>query len=198
VIETETRRPTALAVLLVVGGVLGLIAAFALTLDKFQVLEHPGLRTNCYFNLLVQCDKNLNSPEGSLFGFPNPMIGLVCFPAPIFMGVATLAGARFPRWFWSVFNLGLLGALAFVIWLISVSIFHLGTLCPWCMLVWSVTIPMFLATTLFNLSRGNLPAGRGVRRAGAALYGWTPLISLLAYVVVAVLAQVRLNVLSYI
>jgi hypothetical protein len=31
---------------------------------------------------------------------------------------------------------------------------------------------------------------------GAVLYGWTPLISLLAYVLVAVLAQLRLNVLG--
>jgi uncharacterized membrane protein len=196
--EQDTRRPIALAILLIVGGALGLLAAFELTLDKFQVLESPNAHLSCNFSVLVQCGANLSSPQGSAFGFPNPLIGLVCFPAPIIVGVAALAGARFPRWFWSVFNLGLLGALAFVIWLMSVSIFLLGTLCPWCMLVWSVVIPMFFATTLYNLSRGNLPANRGIRRAGAALYGWTPLISLLAYVAVAVIAQLRLNVLAQI
>jgi uncharacterized membrane protein len=196
--EQDTRRPIALAILLIVGGALGLLAAFELTLDKFQVLESPNAHLSCNFSVLVQCGANLNSPEGSLFGFPNPLIGLICFPAPIIVGVAALAGARFPRWFWSVFNLGMLGALAFVVWLMSVSIFRLGTLCPWCMLVWSVVIPMFFATTLYNLGQGNLPANRGIRRAGAALYGWTPLISLLAYVVVAVVAQLRLNVLAQI
>lgn len=192
----ERERPTALAILLIVGGVLGLIAAFALTLDKFQALTHPSSNLSCDFNLLVQCGKNLGSPQGSAFGFPNPLIGLVGFPAPIFVGVSVLAGARFPRWFWAVFNAGLLFAIGFVIWLISVSIFQLGTLCPWCMLVWSVVIPMTLAVTFFNVAAGNLPLGGPARRVGSFLYGWTPLLSLLAYVTVAVLAQVRLDVLS--
>jgi uncharacterized membrane protein len=196
VIEQESRRPIALAVLLIVGGALGLLAAFALTMDKFAVLEHPAAQVNCDFSVLVQCSTNLKSWQGSLFGFPNPIIGLVCFPAPIFMGVALLAGARFPRWFWVVFEVGMLLALAFVIWLMSQSIFVLGTLCPWCMLVWSVVIPMTVAVTLYELSAGLLPIGRGARRVGAVLYGWTPLISLLAYVLVAVLAQLRLNVLG--
>ena len=198
VIEQETRRPIALAILLIVGGALGLLGAFELTLDKIQVLSNPNAHLSCNFSVLVQCGTNLKSWQGSLFGFPNPLIGLVCFPAPIFMGVASLAGARFPRWFWSVFNVGMLGALAFVIWLMGESIFVLGTLCPWCMLVWSVVIPMFVATTLYDIGQGNVPAGRGLRRVGAALYGWTPLISLLAYVVVAVVAQLRLNVLAQI
>jgi len=197
VLEQETRRPVALAILLIVGGALGLLAAFQLTMDKFQVLENANAHLSCNFSLIVQCGKNLSSPEGSAFGFPNPLIGLMCFPAPIIVGVAVLAGARFAKWFWALFNLGLLGAIAFVIWLISVSIFHLGTLCPWCMLVWSVVIPMFIATTLYDLAEGNLLPARGPRRVGAALYGWTPLICLLAYLAVAVIAQLRLNVLNY-
>ncbi|MGN6743229.1 MAG: vitamin K epoxide reductase family protein [Amnibacterium sp.] len=193
----ERGRPIALAILLIVGGLLGLLAAFELTLDKFATIQNANAHLSCNFNLLVQCGKNLASPEGSAFGFPNPIIGLVCFPAPVFVGVSVLAGARFPRWFWAVFNAGMLFAIGFVVFLITVSIFLLGTLCPWCMLVWSVVIPMFVATTLFNLSWGHLGGAAGLRRFGSALYGWTPLITLLLYVVVAVIAQLRLNVLSY-
>lgn len=194
--EAPARRPTALAILLIVGGILGLLGAFALTLDKIAVLQDPSFVPNCNFSVLVQCGKNLSSPEGSVFGFPNPLLGLMGFPAPIAVGVGLLAGARFSRWFWLLFNAGMLFALGFVIWLISVSIFHLGTLCPWCMLVWLVVIPMTLATTFYNVAAGNLPTGRALRRAGTFLYGWTPLVSLLAYVTVAVLAQIRLDVLS--
>lgn len=196
-VREERGRPVVLAILLVVGGLLGLLAAFELTLDKFQALVDVHAHLSCNFNLLVQCSKNLNSPEGSAFGFPNPIIGLVGFPATIYVGVSVLAGARFPRWFWAVFNAGLLFAIGFVVFLISVSIFRLGTLCPWCMLVWSVVIPMFVATSLHNLAQGNLGSARGLRRFGSALYGWTPLITLLAYVAVAVIAQLRLNVLAY-
>jgi uncharacterized membrane protein len=196
--EAEERRPIALAILLIVGGILGLIAAFALTLDKIAVLQNPAFEPSCNFSLLVQCGKNLASPEGAAFGFPNPLLGLMGFPAPIAVGVGLLAGARFARWFWLLFNVGMLGALGFVVWLIGVSIFRLGTLCPWCMLVWSMVIPMTLATTFYNVAAGNLPVGRPLRRVGAFLYGWTPLVSLLAYVAVAVLAQVRLDVLAFI
>jgi uncharacterized membrane protein len=194
--EATARRPTALAILLIVGGFLGLVGAFELTVDKIALLQDPSFVPSCNINPLVTCGTNLKSPEGSAFGFPNPLLGLMGFPAPIAVGVGLLAGARFSRWFWALFNVGMLGALGFVIWLISVSVFRLGTLCPWCMLVWSVVIPMTFAVTFYNLSSGNLPLGRPARRVGSFLYGWTPLISLLAYVAVAVLAQVRLDVLA--
>src|SRR5690606_32922238 len=132
----------------------GWYASFALTIDKFLLLENPTADLDCNFSLLVQCGANLNSWQGAVFGFPNPLIGLGGFVAPIAVGVGLLAGARFARWFWIAFNVGVLGALAFVIWLIGQSIFVLGTLCPWCMLVWSVTIPMFWAVTLRNLAEG--------------------------------------------
>jgi uncharacterized membrane protein len=194
--EAPARRPTALAILLIVGGLIGLVAAFALTLDKIAVLQDPSFTPSCNLSVLVQCGKNLASPQGAAFGFPNPLLGLMGFPAPIAVGVGLLAGARYSRWFWLLFNAGMLAALGFVVWLISVSIFVLSTLCPWCMVVWSVVIPMSFAVTFYNIGAGNLPLGRPGRRVGAFLYGWTPLLSLLAYVAVALLAQVRLDVLS--
>jgi uncharacterized membrane protein len=198
VIDRMSRPSRALAILLIVGGIVGLMAAFALTLDKFDALAHPGIKASCDYSLLVQCSKNLESAQGSAFGFPNPLIGLVAFPAPIILGVATLAGVRFPRWFWALFNVGMAFAIGFVAWLITQSVFFLGTLCPWCMAVWSVVIPMSLATTLYNLREQNLPLGDRVSRIAGGLYGWMPILTLIAYVAFAVVAQVRLDVLSYI
>jgi uncharacterized membrane protein len=191
------QRPTGLAIFLIVAGAIGWFSAFQLTLDKFLVLTDPGAALNCNFSVIVQCGKNLTSPQGSVLGFPNPIIGLGAFIAPIAVGVSILAGARFARWYCIAFNVGILGALVFVIWLISQSIYVLGTLCPWCMVVWSVTIPMFLLVTLYNVRTGVLPL-RG--RAGAVLaaaYGWVPLIALGCYIVIAILAQAQLNVARY-
>ena len=194
--NTDARKtPIALAIWLVIGGAIGFIAAFALTLDKFQVLEHPSSSLSCDLSVLVQCGKNLSSPEGSAFGFPNPVIGLAGFFAVIVVGMALLAGARFATWFWLVFNAGLVFAIGFVIFLITKSIFHLGTLCPWCMVVWSVTIPLFLAVTFRNLATGAIPAPRGARRFFGAARSWVPLVSLVCYLVIAVIAQLRLDVL---
>lgn len=189
-----TRRPVALAILLIAAGVIGWIAAFALTLDKFATLENPDAELGCDFSVLVQCGKNLDSAQGSAFGFPNPLIGLACWVAPIVVGVAILAGARFARWFWALFWLGFLFAISFVVWLISQSIFVLGTLCPWCMVTWAVTIPSFLAVTLHVLREGHLPLGAGARRVAGTLIGWVPLLTLVAYVIIALIAQLRLDV----
>jgi uncharacterized membrane protein len=190
------KRPVALAVFLIVAGVVGWYAAFALTLEKFTTLTDPSEALGCDFSVLVQCRANLESWQGSLFGFPNPVIGLAAWIAPIVVGVALLSGARFARWFWVVFNLGVVAALAFVIWLISQSIFVLGTLCPWCMVTWSVTIPLFWAVTLYTLKTGAWPVGERMRATAAALYGWVPAITIGCYLVVAVIAQVRLDVLG--
>jgi uncharacterized membrane protein len=142
----------------------------------------------------VQCGANLESWQGSVFGFPHPLLGVGGFVAPIAVGVALLAGARFARWFWVAFHVGLAGALAFVIWLISQSIFVIGTLCPWCMVVWSVTIPLFLAVTFRNLAEGVY--GDGPRRAGRALLPYTVPIAVVAYLVIGVIAQLRLDVIG--
>jgi len=190
-------HPRGLAIFLIIAGVIGWIAAFQLTIEKFHLLQNPGSTASCDFNIVVQCGANLGSAQGALFGFPNPLIGLGAWVAPIAVGVAILAGARFARWFWVAFNAGLLGALVFVIWLISQSIFVLGTLCPWCMVTWSVTIPAFLAVTLYNLGSGNIPVGASGRRVARSLAGWVPLITVLCYVVIAILAQVRLDFLSF-
>ena len=195
--ETQpTTRPIALAVFLIVAGVIGWLAAFVLTIEKFKTLTNPEEALSCDFSVLVQCGKNLESWQGSLFGFPNPIIGLAAWIAPVVVGVALLSGARFARWFWVLFNLGAVAALAFVVWLISQSIFVLGTLCPWCMVTWSVTIPLFWALTLYNLKSGTIPLPDGGRRVSAALYGWLPAITVGSYLVVAVIAQLQLDVIG--
>ena len=195
--STPARRPLVLAVALIVFGVIGLIAAFALTLEKLHVLEHPGTKASCDFSLIVQCGANLASWQGSLFGFPNPLIGLVAWSVVVTVGVALLAGARFANWFWIAFNVGVVGALVFVIWLMSQSIFVLATLCPWCMVTWAVVIPLFWMLTLDNLRSGRVPTGAGVRQFAERAYGWIPLITLVCYLIVAIVAQLRLDVLRY-
>ena len=71
-----TRRPLPLAIVLIVTGVLGWYAAFALTLDKIAVLTNPATDLDCNFSVIVQCGVNLGSWQGSLLGFPNPLLGL--------------------------------------------------------------------------------------------------------------------------
>jgi uncharacterized membrane protein len=190
--QIAARRPWIFAIFLVVAGAAGWWAAFNLTLDKFAVLTDKDAVLNCNISVLVQCGKNLASAQGSAFGFPNPILGLGGFAAVIAVGVSLLAGAKFTRWYWIAFNLGIAGALAFVIWLIATSIFFLGTLCPWCMLVWSVTIPLFWVVTFRNLREGVY--GGAATHVGKALMPWVIPITVGSYLVVAVIAQLVLDV----
>jgi uncharacterized membrane protein len=189
-------RPTALAVWLIIAGLIGWWAAFSLTMERIHLLADPNAILGCNFSPLVQCGKNLTSWQGSLFGFPNPILGLTGWMAPIVVGFAILAGARFARWFWWLFELGLTFAFVFVIWLISQSIFVLGTLCPWCMVTWVVTIPTFYAVTLHVLRTGIIPAPRGIRNSADKLMSWVPLFAVVSYAIIAIIAQLRLDVLG--
>jgi uncharacterized membrane protein len=191
------KRPFAYAITLVVAGAIGWYAAFSLTVEKFHLLANPEAALGCDFSLLVQCRANLESWQGSLLGFPNPILGLAGWTAVIAVGVALLAGARFDRWFWIAFNVGVVGALALVIFLITTSIFVLGTLCPWCMVTWSATIPTFLMVTLNNLRNGTIPLPARLRAFAGAAYSWTPILTLALYLVVAVIAQVQLDVINH-
>jgi len=183
-------------VLLIVAGIIGWIAAFVLIIEKIHLLEAPADALSCDFGSIVQCSANLDSAQGAAFGFPNPIIGLAGWIAPIVTGAGILSGARFARWYWLLFLLGMTGALAFVIWLISQSIFVIGTLCPWCMVTWAVTIPSFFAT-LFHVARtGILPLPTALRRAAAMLSGWIAIVVLVCYLVIAVIAQLRLDLIG--
>jgi len=191
----STRRslPVAFAVFLVVAGALGLVAAFELALEKVLLLSDPEHVPSCDVGVLVGCGVNLGSAQGSVFGFPNPFIGLMAWPVVITIGVALIGGVRFPRWFWAGFNLGVAGALVFVGWLIAQSIYVLDVLCPWCMLTWAVTIPTFWAVTLYNLREGNIPAPARVRKLAGSWFTWVPLITVVSYAVVVLLAQAQMN-----
>lgn len=189
------RRPWAYAIFLVVFGAAGWWASFQLTLDKFTVLEHPKAALDCNISVLVSCGTNLGSWQGSAFGFPNPVIGLGGFAAVIAVGVSLLAAARFARWYWWLFNLGVAGALAFVIWLIVQSIYFLGTLCPWCALVYVVMFPLFWIVTLRNAAHGVF--GGPLTRIGRVLLPYAAPIAIVCLIVVGLMFQFQLDVLHH-
>ncbi len=187
------RRPTALAVFLIVAGVIGVWAAYMLTVDKFHLLENPNAQLSCNFSILVGCSKNLNSWQGSLLGFPNPILGLGGWTATIAVGVGLFAAGRFARWYWIAFNVGVVLALVLVIFLITQSLTVLNVLCPWCMVTWTVTIPTFWAVTLYNFKEGHIPVPERARTFFGTLYTWVPLITIVSYAIVAILAQIQLD-----
>ena len=184
------KRPTSYAVFLTVTGLLGFVSSVVLVLERLQLLASPGESLSCDFNPFISCGTVIESPQGSVFGFPNPLLGIAGFVAPIAVGVGLLAGARFAGWFWAAFTLGVCAAWVFITWLFTQTVFVIGTLCPWCMLVWAVTIPLFWFTLVYTGARDMTPLPRGLRRVARTVlpYTWAIVAANYAAIVLIVLA----------
>ncbi len=155
----------AFSVLLVVCGALGILASWVITLDKFKLLENPHFVPACSINPIISCGNIMKSAQAAVFGFPNPMIGMIAYPIVLAIGMAVLAGARFRRWYWLGLQAGTVFGVCFVTWLQYESLYVIGSLCLWCMLAWAVTIATFWYTLVHNIKRGIIPAPAGLRNA---------------------------------
>lgn len=164
------------ALLLVITSALGLLAAWVITLDKFELLKNPNFQPACSLNPIISCGNVMKSPQANVFGFPNPMAGLVGFGVVMAIGMGLLAGARFRRWYWIGLNIGTLLATVFCMWLMSQSLYVINSLCLWCTLTWCVTILMFWYTTVHNLKHRIIPAPDGLRRTVVEFHWVVPVL----------------------
>ncbi|WP_405880847.1 vitamin K epoxide reductase family protein [Streptomyces sp. NBC_01136] len=161
----------AFAWLLIIAGALGILASFVITLDKFQLLQNPHFSPSCNLSPVVSCTSVMRSAQAGVFGFPNPLLGLLTYPVVVTIGAALLAGARFRRWFWLGLNAGAVFGVGFCMWLMTQALYEIGALCLWCCLAWAATIALFWYTTVHNLRHGIIRAPRGLV-AGVLEFHW--------------------------
>lgn len=176
---TVGRSERGLGVLLLVGGLIGLIAAAMLLVEKIALLENPDYIPTCNVSPVLSCGSVMTTPQAEVFGIPNPILGIAGFAVVAVVGAALLAGARFAGWFWTGVQVGVTFAVVFVHWLIWQSLYVIGALCPYCMVVWAVTIPVFWWVTVRNLrdvGGGRRPVTLLTEYRGAVLTGWFILI----------------------
>ncbi|MGW7169711.1 vitamin K epoxide reductase family protein [Streptomyces sp. NPDC054884] len=163
----------AFALLLVLAGAAGLLASWVITLDEFKLLKDPGFTPGCSLNPVVSCGSVMRSDQAEVFGFPNPMLGLVAYGMVVCVGVSLLARAAFPRWYWLTFTAGCLFGVGFVSWLQFESLYRINALCLWCCLAWVATILAFWYAVSFDVRHGFLPVPAGVRTFFAE-FTWVP------------------------
>ncbi|MET9177070.1 vitamin K epoxide reductase family protein [Kitasatospora aureofaciens] len=164
----------ALALLLFLGGLVGLAASAVLTFDKLRILENPSYVPSCNINPIISCGSVMRTEEAAVFGFPNSLLGLAAFGALAAVGAGLLAGAAYRRWFWLGLQAGTTLGIVFTHWLIDQSLYGIGALCPYCMVVWATTVVLFWYTTLHNLRTEVIPVGPRMRTVvrEAARYHW--------------------------
>ncbi len=140
--------------LLIIGSVFGILASAIIMIDKIKLLEDPNFVPSCSINPIISCGSVMSSSQSHVFGFPNPIIGLVAFGALFAIGMGILAGARYKRWYWLGLLAGTIFGVVFIHWLFFQSVYRINALCIYCMVVWAVTIPIFWYTKLYTLEKG--------------------------------------------
>jgi uncharacterized membrane protein len=186
--ELETKGYRQTAWILVVGGIIGIFASIELIIQKISVLSDPDFVPNCDINPILSCGSVINTEQASLFGFPNPVLGVIGFTVVIMFGALLFTGVILPKAMWLGLNLGALAGMFFVIWLVGQSLYVIGTLCPWCMVVWAVTIPIFWQVTTDNLASGRLSLGKSLSEIIVALK-WILMAS--SYLIIMALIFIR-------
>lgn len=149
--------------LYLVAGLLGLVGSAVLTIERIESLRDAAHVASCSINAAIDCAPAMASWQGSLLGFPNPLLGLGAFPVVMMFGAVLLAGMRPPRWMWIALAVGATLGVVLIHFLIYTSLAVLVVLCPWCFLVWLVTWPVFWYTLVHLVDDGVIPLGARAR-----------------------------------
>ncbi|OBI87341.1 vitamin K epoxide reductase family protein [Mycobacterium asiaticum] len=165
--ETDLWVPARSAWWVLIAGAIGLLSSITLTVEKIELLRNPSYVPSCNINPIVSCGSVMVTPQASLFGFPNPLLGIAGFTVVVVTGVLAVTKVPLPRWYWVGLAVGVLLGTVFVHWLIYQSLYRIGALCPYCMVVWAVTITL-LVVVLSVLVRPVI----GDRTAVRLLFSW--------------------------
>ncbi|OBF22995.1 hypothetical protein A5725_10995 [Mycobacterium kubicae] len=184
--DTRWRVPAPSAWWVLVAGIAGLVASATLTVEKIELLLNSSYVPSCNINPIVSCGSVMVTPQASVLGFPNPLLGIAAFTVVVVTGLLAVTKVPLPQWYWIGLTVGTLIGAAFVHWLIFQSLYRIGALCPYCMVVWAVTIPLLVvaATVAF---RPTLERNAGLR----VLYQWRWSIVTLWFTAVFLLIMVR-------
>jgi len=144
---------------------LSLLAAFALAIEEFQLLQNPNSELLCNINSVLNCGAVMKTWQAHLFGFPNTFLGLMAEPIVITIAVAGLAGVKFPRPF--MFTAQIFYALGslFAYWLFFQSLYSIQELCPLCLIITVSTTLVFESLLRYNIRENNLYLSERMHRA---------------------------------
>lgn len=186
--KTTVKPGVVYALASIIFGVVGWIASLALTVERIRVAENPEATLGCDVSPFISCKSVMLTEQASLFGFPNPLIGLASFFAPVLIGFAVLAGAEFQKWFWNAYLVGNLLGFVFVLWLFAQSVFVIGSLCPYCMVAWVAMIPLLWMNAGLVMAKGGL--GTGLIATGEVIYEWNWVATVATYVAISLVILV--------
>lgn len=181
------RRRTATEML--VSGVIGIYAAFVLSIDAWLLAKNPDQVFSCDISSVISCGDVARSWQANLLSFPNAFLGILFESVVLTVSLALVAGVVFPRWFMRGVQALYTVALLFAVWLFTQSYFVISALCPWCLLITFTTILVWAGLTRINIRDGHLPTSPGVRRFIATTTYWYLAVAVCAVIVAMILGK---------
>lgn len=141
-------------------GMIGLLAAFMVSLDTLYLAANPDYVPPCSVNSFVSCTPVMQSSYATMFGFPNPWIGLMGWPLSIFFALYLGSHRTYSKTFvWVCWIPVAAAVILSYIWLF-ITFFLIEAICLWYVLSALMTTLYFSLFTHF-LHRegfwGNLP-----------------------------------------
>lgn len=155
-----------------VTGLFSLIAAAVLVGERIELYLDANHRSSCDLGGAFSCTSVMESDAAAAFGFPNPFIGLVGFTVLVVIGVSLVAGAQLPRWYWIGYQIGVLAAFVFLVWLYSQALYVIGALCIYCMVCWLMITYLICLSLARSVLTGVIGGPRWLQR-WAAGWAWT-------------------------
>ena len=148
----------ALALLLVITGAAGLLAAWVITIDKFKLLEDPNFTPGVQPEPGRVLRQHHEERPGVRLRVPQPDAGPGRLRRRDLRRREPARRRPLPPLVLADFNAGTLFGVGFCTWLQYQSLYRINSLCLWCCLAWVATIVMFWYVTSFNIRNGFLPA----------------------------------------
>ena len=184
----QDKRQKIAEISLLTGAGVGLLASFILSIETLVLAKTPNTVLGCDLNAVISCSSVAQHWSASLLGFPNSFIGLMALPVMVTIGVALLAGTKFPRWFMFAAQIGVSIGFIFALWMFYMSFVEIGMLCPWCLTLDVGMLLIFGGMTRYNILTGVI-AGKKLKKFAQNDYDIVLLVTIIALAVVMILAK---------
>lgn len=184
----QDKRQKIAEISLLTGAGVGLLASFILSIETLVLAKTPNTVLGCDLNAVISCSSVAQHWSASLLGFPNSFIGLMALPVMVTIGVALLAGTKFPRWFMFAAQIGVSVGFIFALWMFYMSFVEIGVLCPWCLTLDVGMLLIFGSMTRYNILTGVI-TGKKVKKFVQNDYDIVLLMIIITLAVVMILAK---------
>ncbi len=130
--HSSTSQKQTPYLLIVLGSLVGGIAALLQTIERIQWADHPTRALVCDINNAFSCSNVFAAWQSNVFGFSNALLCLTFFAVMLGFGIAVYKSketARLPRLIAQFFSLFF---LCFGAWYITQLMFVIGSMCIYC------------------------------------------------------------------